>query len=66
MIRDGRVYVHCSAGVYRSPQIVVLYLVLIENYQLIDAVKTVKQNPQFLKPNTKTVAHAINFYSLYR
>lgn len=27
-----KVYVHCSAGVYRSPQIVALFLILTKNY----------------------------------
>lgn len=29
LLRDGeRVYVHCSAGIYRSPQMIALYLTL--------------------------------------
>lgn len=30
--KNKKVYVHCSAGVYRSPQLVALYLILTENY----------------------------------
>lgn len=28
LLKDGKVYVYCSAGVYRSPQLVALYLAL--------------------------------------
>ena len=30
----GKVYVHCSAGIYRSPQMIALYLTLFEHYPL--------------------------------
>lgn len=28
----GCVYIHCTAGIYRSPQLAILYLVRFENY----------------------------------
>lgn len=35
LIKSGeRVYVHCSAGIYRSPQMIALYLSLFEKYTI--------------------------------
>jgi protein-tyrosine phosphatase len=34
MKKQGKVYVHCSAGMYRSPQIIALYLILVEKYSI--------------------------------
>lgn len=33
----GRVYIHCTAGIYRSPQLVVLFLVEHRNFTLANA-----------------------------
>ena len=52
IIADGeRVYVHCSAGVYRSPQIVILYLMLIGNLTAVQAIELVKEKHPFARPN---------------
>lgn len=32
--KDNKIYVHCSAGIYRSAQVVVLYLTLVENFKV--------------------------------
>ena len=40
--KDSKVYVHCSAGMYRSPQIVILYLTILEGYLPEDAIKLVR------------------------
>lgn len=34
----GKIYVHCSAGMYRSPQIIALYLILVEQYTIESAI----------------------------
>jgi len=39
---DGKIYVHCSAGMYRSPQIIALYLILVEQYTIESAIETIK------------------------
>ena len=49
--QNKKVYVHCSAGMYRSPQIVVLYLVLHENYILEEAMSIVTERHAFARPN---------------
>jgi protein-tyrosine phosphatase len=54
-----KVYVHCSAGVYRSPQIVVLYLILTEKYSPEEAVEFVKSRHPFARPNQQVVTHAL-------
>lgn len=38
LIKYHCVYVHCTAGVFRSPQLVILYLVKFCNYNLNEAV----------------------------
>ncbi len=35
LIKQGEiVYVHCSVGIYRSPQMIALYLTLCEKYPI--------------------------------
>jgi protein-tyrosine phosphatase len=35
LLKDGgKVYVYCSAGIYRSPQIIALYLSMFQNYSV--------------------------------
>lgn len=46
-----KVYVHCSAGVYRSPQIVTLYLMLMSNLTAAKAIELVKEKHPFARPN---------------
>lgn len=59
LIRQGhKVYVHCSAGVYRSPQIVVLYLMLIKKITSEEAVEFVKQKHPFARPNQRLINSA--------
>lgn len=51
---------HCSAGVYRSPQLVALYLILSENYSPEQAVEYVKLRHPFARPNRKIVLNAVS------
>jgi len=60
---NKKVYVHCSAGVYRSPQIVVLYLILTNNYTPEEAVEFVKSRHPFARPNPQVVSHALEILS---
>lgn len=55
LMREERVYVHCSAGIYRSPQMIALYLVLCEQYPLETAIQTIKENHPYAKPSSKVV-----------
>ena len=53
-----KVYVHCSAGVYRSPQIVALYLVLANHITPDEAVTLVKKKHPCARPNQELVSSA--------
>jgi protein-tyrosine phosphatase len=44
------VYVHCTAGIYRSPQLVVLYLVQFEQFSVEQAVSFVKTRRPCAQP----------------
>ena len=43
LIKEEKVYVHCSAGIYRSPQMIALYLILYEQFSAEKAVQTIKE-----------------------
>lgn len=67
LLREGeRVYVHCSAGIYRSPQMIALYLTLFERYSLEQAVAAVKENHPYAKPNWKVVRDAVGLIQFRR
>ena len=52
LIRYGnKVYVHCSAGVYRSPQIVALYLMLVNHITPSEAIEFVKKKHPYARPS---------------
>ena len=42
IMEKRKVYIHCSAGIYRSPQMIVLYLALFEYYPVDKALNVVK------------------------
>ena len=45
LIQEGKtVYVHCTAGIGRSPSVVVIYLILYENYSIGDAIELCKKS----------------------
>jgi protein-tyrosine phosphatase len=67
LIKDGeKVYVHCSAGIYRSPQMIALYLTLFEKYSIEQAVNTIKASHPYAKPNCKVIRDAIGLMQLHR
>jgi len=55
LMRDEKVYVHCSAGIYRSPQMIALYLTLCEQFPVEKAIQMVKENHPYAKPNAKVI-----------
>jgi len=55
---DYAIYVHCSAGIYRSPQIVIMHLVIEHNYDLEEAIKLVKHKHAYANPNTELILTA--------
>lgn len=52
-------YVYCSAGKYRSPQMVALYLTLKNGLNVSDAIKFIQDRHPVAKPNEKTIKTAI-------
>lgn len=67
LIRDGeKVYVHCTAGIYRSPQMIALYLAHFEDYSIEQAVNKIKMDHPFAKPNCKVVKEAASLIRLHR
>lgn len=50
----GTVYVHCTAGIYRSPQLVVLYLVQFEELSVEQAISFVKSRRPCAQPYLRT------------
>jgi protein-tyrosine phosphatase len=56
LIQEGKiVYIHCTAGIGRSPAVVIIYLVLYENYTIENAVRYVKQSRPKIVPNYKII-----------
>jgi len=61
---DGKVYVHCSAGIYRSPQIIALYLSVFQSYSIEEAVCMIKSKHPFAKPNCKVIHDALGMIQM--
>ena len=57
---NGKIYVHCSAGIYRSPQIIALYLILVEQYSIESAIETIKEKHPFAKPSYIVICSAVD------
>lgn len=64
LLKEGGVYVYCNAGIYRSPQLVALYLALYEHYDLDDAISLVRKRHPYAKINYKTVHAAMRLANL--
>jgi len=65
LLKDGgKVYVHCSAGIYRSPQIIALYLSMFQNYSIEEAVSMIKLKHPFAKPNIKIIRETMGIMSI--
>lgn len=64
MKEGGSIYVHCSAGIYRSPQIIALYLTIFQSYSIEEAVEVIKDNHPYAKPNSKVINDAIGLMRL--
>lgn len=50
-------YVHCTAGIYRSPQVVVLYLCLYKGFGLKEGIKYIKEKHGFGKPSERLLGY---------
>ena len=51
----GNIYVHCSAGIYRSPQMIALYLIAIKKYKLEEAVRLLKEKHPYSRPSPNVI-----------
>ena len=49
--KDKKIFVHCNAGVSRSPSIVIAYLIKSLNYSFKEAFNLVKNKRNIIKPN---------------
>lgn len=49
------IYVHCSAGIYRSPQIMILHLIEEWNYDFDQAIELVKEKHVYANPNIELI-----------
>lgn len=47
----GSVYVHCTAGIFRSPQLIAIYLILYESYSIENAINHIKLRRPNAQPN---------------
>lgn len=60
LLSEGnKIYVHCSAGIYRSTQIIALYLNLFQNYSVEEAVALIKIRHLYAKPSIKVINDAL-------
>ena len=53
--KNKKIFVHCNAGVSRSPSIVIAYLIKSLNYTFNDAYNFVKKKRNIIKPNEKFI-----------
>ena len=51
--KDKKIFVHCNAGVSRSPSIIISYLIKSLNYSFNEAYNYVKNKRNNIKPNEK-------------
>lgn len=49
--KNGRILVHCNAGVSRSASVVIGYLVTMGGFKLADAIQCVKSKRECIRPN---------------
>ena len=52
--KDKKIFVHCNAGISRSPSIIIAYLIKALNYSFKDAYNFVKSKRN-IKPNEKFI-----------
>ena len=51
--KNKKIFVHCNAGVSRSPSIIIAYLIKSLNYNFNEAYNLVKKKRNIIKPNEK-------------
>lgn len=58
--KDKKIFVHCNAGVSRSPSIVIAYLIKSLNYSFKEAFNLVKNKRNIINPNEKFIKELQN------
>jgi atypical dual specificity phosphatase len=58
----GNIYVHCSAGIYRSPQMIALYLVAVKKYKLEEALHLLEERHPYAQPSPLVIEQALNLF----
>jgi protein-tyrosine phosphatase len=46
----GKTYVHCTAGIYRSPQLIALFLIKHRHFSLEETLEVFRNKRPFAKP----------------
>ena len=60
LIKKGKnVYVHCTAGIGRAPSVVIIYLILYQNYSINDAVELCKKYRPKISPNIEVINEVV-------
>ena len=63
LIKKGKnVYVHCTAGIGRAPSVVIIYLVLYQNYSINDAVELCKEYRPKISPNIEIITDIVKIH----
>ena len=60
LIKNGKnVYVHCTAGIGRAPSVVIIYLVLYQNYSTKDAFELCKKFRPKISPTLEVINNVV-------
>ena len=63
LIKKGKnVYVHCTAGIGRAPSVVIIYLVLYQNYSINDAFELCKKYRPKISPNVEIIKNIVKIH----
>ena len=63
LIKEGKtVYVHCTAGIGRGPAVVIIYLILYENYSVRDAVTLCRKSRPKITPYYDAINEIVKIY----
>ena len=57
--QNNKIFVHCNAGISRSPSIIIAYLIKELNFSFKDALNFVKEK-RYIKPNEKFIKELQN------
>ena len=65
LIKEGKtVYVHCTAGIGRSPSVIIIYLILYENYSIRDAVELCTKSRPKISINYEVISEITKLHNI--